>query len=60
MVPGSVGSPERSVWCGLVPPHPTPYADALAVTHDAELWTGDRELLVDGGWRWHDLRPAGA
>lgn len=36
---------------------PTAYADAFAaaltVTHGAELWTGDPELLVDGApWRW--------
>ncbi len=37
------------------------YADAFAAAtaqaHDAELWTGDPELLVGGaGWRWRDLR----
>lgn len=37
------------------------YADAftaaLAIAQDAELWTGDPELLVDGApWRWKDLR----
>ncbi|MBX3284107.1 MAG: type II toxin-antitoxin system VapC family toxin [Actinobacteria bacterium] len=42
---------------------PMSYADAfaasLAVVHDAELWTGDPELLVDGAaWRWRDLRVA--
>lgn len=41
--------------------HPLAYADAFAaataVAHEAELWTGDPELLVDGaGWRWRDLR----
>jgi len=41
--------------------HPLAYADAfaaaLAVAHDATLWTGDPELLVDGvDWRWRDLR----
>jgi ribonuclease VapC len=41
--------------------HPLAYADAfaaaLAVAHDATLWTGDPELLVDGAdWRWRDLR----
>ncbi|MCY3948974.1 MAG: type II toxin-antitoxin system VapC family toxin [Acidimicrobiaceae bacterium] len=37
------------------------YADAFAATtaiaHDAELWTGDPELLApDAPWRWRDLR----
>jgi predicted nucleic acid-binding protein len=37
------------------------YADAFAAatarSHDAELWTGDPELLVaDAPWRWRDLR----
>ena len=37
------------------------YADAFAVAtaqaHDAELWTGDPELLVpDAPWCWRDLR----
>jgi predicted nucleic acid-binding protein len=41
--------------------HPLAYADAFAaataVAHEAELWTGDPELLVDGAvWRWRDLR----
>ena len=41
--------------------HAIAYADAfaaaLAVAHDATLWTGDPELLFDGSpWRWHDLR----
>ncbi|HET8617771.1 MAG TPA: PIN domain-containing protein [Acidimicrobiales bacterium] len=41
--------------------HPLAYADAFAaataIAHDAELWTGDPELLVDGApWRWRDLR----
>lgn len=41
--------------------HPMAYADAfaaaLAVAHDAILWTGDPELLIEGSfWRWHDLR----
>lgn len=40
---------------------PMSYADAfaaaLAVAQEAELWTGDPELLVDGApWRWRDLR----
>lgn len=40
---------------------PMSYADAfaaaLSIAQDAELWTGDPELLVDGGpWRWRDLR----
>lgn len=41
--------------------HPMAYADAfgaaLAVAEDAELWTGDPELLIDTAlWRWRDLR----
>jgi predicted nucleic acid-binding protein len=37
------------------------YADAFAAAtaqaHDAELWTGDPELLVaDAPWAWRDLR----
>lgn len=41
--------------------HALSYADAFAaataVAHDAELWTGDPELLVDDApWRWLDLR----
>jgi predicted nucleic acid-binding protein len=41
--------------------HSLSYADAFAaataVAHDAELWTGDPELLVeDAPWRWLDLR----
>lgn len=41
--------------------HPLSYADAfaaaLAVDADAELWTGDPELLIpEGTWRWRDLR----
>jgi predicted nucleic acid-binding protein len=40
---------------------PLAYADAFAAAtadaHDAELWTGDPELLVAGApWRWRDLR----
>lgn len=40
---------------------PMSYADAfaagLAVAQEAELWTGDPELLADGApWRWRDLR----
>jgi predicted nucleic acid-binding protein len=40
---------------------PMAYADAFAAAtaqhHDAELWTGDPELLVEGApWSWHDLR----
>jgi predicted nucleic acid-binding protein len=40
---------------------PLAYADAFAAAtaqaHDAELWTGDPELLVDNApWAWHDLR----
>lgn len=41
--------------------HPMAYADgfaaATAIAHDAELWTGDPELLVAGSpWAWRDLR----
>ena len=41
--------------------HTMAYADAFAASlaerHDAVLWTGDPELLVDGStWRWRDLR----
>ena len=37
------------------------YADAFAavtaVAHDADLWTGDPELLIaESPWRWRDLR----
>lgn len=33
------------------------FAAALAVAQDADLWTGDPELLVDEApWRWKDLR----
>jgi predicted nucleic acid-binding protein len=43
--------------------HPLVYADAFAAAtaaaHDAVLWTGDPELLLDGAsWRWHDLRQS--
>jgi len=43
--------------------HRLAYADAFvaatAVAHDAELWTGDPELLVEeAGWRWRDLRSS--
>ena len=42
--------------------HPMAYAHAfaaaLAIAHDAVVWTGDPELLVAGmPWRWKDLRP---
>lgn len=41
--------------------HPMAYADAfaaaLAVAHDATLWTGDPELMIGGSsWHWRDLR----
>jgi predicted nucleic acid-binding protein len=41
--------------------YPLAFADAFAAAtaqaHDAELWTGDPELLVDGApWAWRDLR----
>ena len=44
--------------------HPMAYAAAfgaaLAVAEDAELWTGDPELLVDEAlWRWRDLCDPG-
>lgn len=40
---------------------PLAYADAFAAAtalrHDADLWTGDPELLADGApWRMRDLR----
>src|SRR3954452_3586220 len=36
------------------------FAAALAVAQEAELWTGDPELLVAGAaWRWRDLRADG-
>jgi predicted nucleic acid-binding protein len=43
---------------------PMSFADAfgaaLAVAEDADLWTGDPELLRgDATWRWRDLRPIG-
>lgn len=43
--------------------HPLAYADAFgaatAVAHDAVLWTGDPELLIQKApWRWRDLRSA--
>lgn len=41
--------------------HAMAYADAFAaataIGHDATLWTGDPELLVeDAPWKWRDLR----
>ncbi len=34
------------------------FAAATAISHRAELWTGDPELLrPDAPWRWRDLRP---
>lgn len=41
--------------------HRLSYADAFAaataIARDAELWTGDPELLLGGApWRWRDLR----
>jgi predicted nucleic acid-binding protein len=41
--------------------HTLAYADAFAaataIAHEADLWTGDPELLLDGAaWRWKDLR----
>jgi predicted nucleic acid-binding protein len=41
--------------------HSLSYADAFAAAtaqaHNAELWTGDPELLVDSAsWTWRDLR----
>jgi predicted nucleic acid-binding protein len=33
------------------------FAAATAHAHDAELWTGDPELLLDDApWAWRDLR----
>jgi predicted nucleic acid-binding protein len=33
------------------------FAAATAIAHDAILWTGDPELIVQGApWRWRDLR----
>ena len=33
------------------------FAAATAVAHDADLWTGDPELLIaESPWRWRDLR----
>jgi predicted nucleic acid-binding protein len=44
--------------------HSMAYADAFAAAtaraHDATLWTGDPELLIDTAtWDWIDLRPSG-
>jgi predicted nucleic acid-binding protein len=55
----SVGIVRRAA--GIKAAHPMAYADALAaataVVHEAQLWTGDPELLVaDAPWRWLDLR----
>ena len=41
--------------------HPMAYAGAFAaataVAHDAVLWTGDPELLIErASWKWRDLR----
>jgi predicted nucleic acid-binding protein len=41
--------------------YPLAYADAFAAAtaqaHNAELWTGDPELLVENApWTWRDLR----
>lgn len=41
--------------------HPLAYPDAFAaatvISHDATLWAGDPELLVEQSpWRWQDLR----
>lgn len=36
---------------------PMAFAVGLALDSDAEVWTGDPEILVDGApWRWRDLR----
>jgi predicted nucleic acid-binding protein len=36
------------------------FAAALAARHDATLWTGDPELLVEGSpWQWRGLRSSG-
>jgi uncharacterized protein with PIN domain len=55
----SVGIVRRAA--GIKAAHPMAYADAFAaataVVHEAQLWTGDPELLVaDAPWRWLDLR----
>ncbi len=35
------------------------FTAALTTTHDATLWTGDPELLVEGSpWHWRDLRSS--
>ncbi len=44
--------------------YPMAYADAFAAAtasaHEAELWTGDPELLIESSsWRWRDLRSQG-
>jgi len=37
--------------------YPDAFAAATAQAHDAELWTGDPELLIESApWRWRDLR----
>lgn len=41
--------------------NPKSYADAfavaLAIDSDAEVWTGDPEILIENArWRWRDLR----
>ncbi len=55
-------TPERVIEAATIKSEfPMSYADAFAaataIAHDAELWTGDPELLVpDAPWRWRDLR----
>ena len=62
VIDAEVPSAERIVAAARIKSeHPLAYADAFAaataVAHDAELWTGDPELLVAGAvWRWRDLR----
>jgi predicted nucleic acid-binding protein len=57
-----VPTPSRVMEAGRIKAdHRMSYADAFAAAtaaaHDATLWTGDPELLLDGAdWKWRDLR----